>query len=602
MDLLNINFKSMLPYVIDAYTYVYGEEYREIISKRLNKAVIICYNDVNELKSYLSILKKAKCNELAVKFLTLIGENTYNFEKEPYSENLNDEMYKLQSNYLGDPIIAFERSNQIKFNEIVLLNAFREGININDTVIDNRIKLINYLRENPNDIITSDNYNDFIKSEEYFKLLKKIKKYMEIYQELLLEYDNWKKQISKYEEYVDTEQKRLDSILQTKQKDLFLEIYSDINNYVKELLQNKSLEEQMQIIFLSKNVSKMYCIEFFSEDNMKKLSSSDINISDKRYIVFMHKLYFQFLGLSIADSIFEISSEKDVLNYLNFLNNNDIKKYISIDLANKLSVLRHQKYEEALFEYYSNREDFKKNIGKYFENANDFTKKFMYTFFKDRKICVYGAGGKDENNEFVSIMFYTISGGFFGNLAFSFLHECGHVIEQNENGMGFEYVQEFDFGVNRIKNPYDSRNRKYERFNETINDIFAMKANEYLHNNGIYLFEDKKITSNSSKINTSNINKQLLYPLVDKFWSQIVKTKICANRRELIDYIGIDNFEQLVDILNRVDYLTKKGLEFKLEYLPDSPLVLEYYKLLEQAKQVYVNIDEYYSSIKSQRK
>ena len=45
-DLLNIDLKSLLPYVIDAFSSVYGEEYRPIISKKLNKAVIVFYYDI----------------------------------------------------------------------------------------------------------------------------------------------------------------------------------------------------------------------------------------------------------------------------------------------------------------------------------------------------------------------------------------------------------------------------------------------------------------------------------------------------------------------------------------------------------------------------
>ena len=39
MDKLNIDFKSLLPYVIDAFSSVYGDEYRSIISKKINNSI-----------------------------------------------------------------------------------------------------------------------------------------------------------------------------------------------------------------------------------------------------------------------------------------------------------------------------------------------------------------------------------------------------------------------------------------------------------------------------------------------------------------------------------------------------------------------------------
>ena len=41
MNLLNINVKDFLPDLIDAYTEVYGKEYRNIIEERLNRTFFI---------------------------------------------------------------------------------------------------------------------------------------------------------------------------------------------------------------------------------------------------------------------------------------------------------------------------------------------------------------------------------------------------------------------------------------------------------------------------------------------------------------------------------------------------------------------------------
>ena len=71
MDKLNIDFKSLLPYVIDAFSSVYGEEYRSIISKKINNCIILSYHDVEGLNDYVSYLKRCKGRELSIRFLEL---------------------------------------------------------------------------------------------------------------------------------------------------------------------------------------------------------------------------------------------------------------------------------------------------------------------------------------------------------------------------------------------------------------------------------------------------------------------------------------------------------------------------------------------------
>src|SRR5699024_6814206 len=132
----------------------------------------------------------------------------------------------------------------------------------------------------------------------------------------------------------------------------------------------------------------------------------------------------------------------------------------------------------------------------------------------------------------------------------TFMHECGHIIDQSSKGTGFESSN--DFNENSEKNPYDNAFRKYEKFNETLNDIFTMEAVELLHNHGTYLIEPSEFTlSDISNHNTALITKNLLRPLLSKFRQQVISAKVKADHSELIRYIGKDNFEELVDVVNK---------------------------------------------------
>lgn len=68
MDLLNIDIQANISDIIDAYTKVYGPEYREVIEKRINQIFYIVYNDVDGISDYLTFLKECKKKELAIKF------------------------------------------------------------------------------------------------------------------------------------------------------------------------------------------------------------------------------------------------------------------------------------------------------------------------------------------------------------------------------------------------------------------------------------------------------------------------------------------------------------------------------------------------------
>ena len=65
--------------------------------------------------------------------------------------------------------------------------------------------------------------------------------------------------------------------------------------------------------------------------------------------------------------------------------------------------------------------------------------------------------------------------------------------------------------------------------------------------------------------------------------------------KDLYNRIGEENFEELNDIVNRVDYFIQKfGLVQKLENSQnESTIVVEYYKQLERLSKVYDNMERH---------
>ena len=114
-------------------------------------------------------------------------------------------------------------------------------------------------------------------------------------------------------------------------------------------------------------------------------------------------------------------------------------------------------------------------------------------------------------------------------------------------------------------NPYNKQKRKYERINENITDIFTIEARKILQNKGIYMIEDKEHTDNDAEnCNTYEITKTMLKPLLNRYRRQVIKARITGDRQQLYDTIGEENFEELNDAINKVDYLLNQGLISKL--------------------------------------
>ncbi len=593
MDKLNIILKSLLPYVIDAFSYVYGEEYRSIISSKINNALIIPYHDIEGLDNYIYYLKCCTTRKFAIQFLEEIGIDVQKYKKSNYTESLDSDIEKILEYYIYSPYIGFSKSADY----LAPLRAFKDNNNADsESLLKNKIKIINYLLDSEHEQITEDNFNAFTETKEYSELLKKINQYNSVYERLLSEYNDWSSQLLPYEKYVEYEKKRKERILQKKKDEMFEDIFSKLPSFLKNLIASKTLKEQQDAILGPSDISYTSLLEYFKQEQMEKIMSPEVKSFDKAWIVFRQSSYLKNLGVTIPnENMLKCESEEDIIKYLNFINQDSIRKYIlSEELISYISSTRKRKYEEALREYYTTRKDFTDTIRMFSNNSNNF--ETIYNNIKNKIVGILGQGATNDNNEFVSVMFYTIRINDGGFLFHSFMHENGHIIDQNPNGCGFEQLNDF-VNDDSIKNTYDKAYRKYEKFNETLNDIFTIEAIKFLQNKGIYLIESEEFTSlDASNSNTALITKNLLYPLIQKFRPQVIKAKINADPEELIKYIGEDNFENLVDAVNKVDYLSRNGVVSKIDKSPEDAMVLEYFEQVERVKQIYINIDNFYAN------
>ncbi len=590
---LSIDFKRLLPFVVDAFTKVYGEEYRDIIFQRINNAVIIPYYDIIGLNDYILCIKSCKRREYAIEFLDKIGVDVERYKKNNYMQQLDDEIEKVLEYYIGGSYFGFCEDTDYWSP----LQAFKpSNVQQSKKLLENKIKIINCLLDDDHEQITEKNFDLFVETEEYRRILEKIDKFNIVYEPLLSEYRRWEEQLHPYEQFAKFETERKKEIIERKRELLFLDIYLKLPTAIINAISDKSSEEKMNIILGYLDISSVTPIESFSSDKMKKLESKDVSPTDKFFIICWQANFLKNLGLDVMDEFLSYSfslSEESIDDYLKFLNQSNIKQYIPPDdLISYITSTRENRYEEALREYFMTREDFIDAKG-IFSNNDENGLNFIYEIIKNKRVCITNGGAIKNDNEFISVMYYAIRGGDAGSLFHVFMHECGHIIDQvSPNALGFEDFRKVD------NNPYDNSFRKYEKFNETINDIFTIEAVELLQKQGIYLIEPPEFTlSDVSNHNTALITKNLLKPLLLKFRQQVISAKVKADHNELIRYIGKDNFEELVDVVNKVDYLSRNGVIPKIYTSPDDEMVKEYFKQVERAKKIYSNIDYYSNNI-----
>ena len=586
MNSLSINFISLFPYAIDAYTLVYGEEYRSMISEKINHTIVASYRDLRGLEDYISYLKECKIRELSIRFLNEIGIDVLN--KDNYSVELDKKTKGILDCFIYSDFAFDENEKDWSY-----LFAFDINNKLSsDILLNHKLKIINYLLGNNENLINEDNFESFTKTDKYLELLNIIDKYIIIYKRLMSEYREWSKQFEHYKKYIKEEKERKKEYLQQSKENLICDIFNQLPLAVRNFISDKDVEEQASIVLGPNDILFETSIEFFSSDIIERLKSTSTNLFAKWVIMNIHLLYLSNLGVVIPnEEMFNCKSEKDVSDYLSFLNQDDVKKYIPTDeLINFISSTRKKRYEEALKAYTISRNDFLNIImvlGNTQENID-----IVYKIIKEKRVCVTASSYYNYKNEFLALMFFTIREYEGGALFHTFMHECGHVIDKSEKRMGFEC---FDGIIE--KNPYDINFRKYEKFNETLNDIFTIEAVNKLNEQGYYLIEPKEILSlNTINMNTSLITKELLYPLIQKFRSQVIKAKVNSNPQELTRYIGDENYEELVDAVNKVDYLSRNGVESLIKKKPEDDMVIQYYDEVERVKQIYINIDNYYAT------
>lgn len=295
-------------------------------------------------------------------------------------------------------------------------------------------------------------------------------------------------------------------------------------------------------------------------------------------------------------SSLETTINTDTDCYEDIIKKRKIKKlFPSKKTAEKISTLRNNMLNEAKKEYYYTQYDL--------EKYPSYIKNDRYNAICTNEICICSSITFDYTS-FDSTLYFTTRYAEYGILDYILLHEFGHAITtsifNNTLFIGFKIGTSKNGAEN---NPYDKQYKKYERLDENITDIFAIDALEILRNKGIYMLEGENVIKGMDEIrnhNTSQITKNLLRPFIQKYRKQIIEARITGNNTKLLATIGKENFEELNDAINKLDYLIYLEGIYSIEYInkeSDNENIVECYNQLQRVQKIYSNMDNYRNSI-----
>lgn len=374
MNLLTLDIQEYIPDIIEAYTEVFGEEYRNIIEKNLNNILYVLYNTEDNMYAYLKNLKKFKQKELGIKFLDSIGIDVEEEKKKSYTEGLNENTLNLLENYLGysyfdnssDGIKAFISNNEESFYQIEFLN---------------------FIRKNQNSIIDENNLEEFCKTSEYKAIQNKIDKYLKIYRQLEKEYQDYLHELSPYQEYVDTEKERRKQLEDSAINELYEHVVKEglisdeITSYLDKSYSNTS-DKIKQIFNVGLHVESN--LEYFSkkyEDIINDDSYDDL----KKSFIYLNRInYFKSIGVVKKDLEFDFWGSKK--NYEDIISQDNIKGYIPpFELVQKITKLRETVSEKSRRDFICENLYYVKYAK---ECNNEHSKEMLYNIIKNSRTCI----------------------------------------------------------------------------------------------------------------------------------------------------------------------------------------------------------------------
>lgn len=581
MNPYTLDFTENKNDILDALIEVYGLEFTSLIQKRFNLIYFVPYVNYEGINSYYRFLVSCKSRELSLKMLKIVGVDVNKYDINNYADEFDGELKDICEKLLGGSYLFEPLFRDTPYGFRSFIGKYNDGYT-DDYILEQKLIFINAVKAHEYEEVTVDNYEEFVKTDEYKRVEAIAIYYCGIYDSLVEMMDSFEESIKEYKDYYQKELDRKRELLSKKRVELFRTLKRGLRGRIRDYINSLDNEEEQAKALISSSIEYTADIEYFGDEYESKLSDPNVEEHTKKWIYSCRMKFFRDMGA-------DIDPWKD--DYEEIIKREDIKSLIVYSVfANEITRLRKLYFEEVQKQFLLESDAYKDAIG-YFAD-NEANRNAIYQIMSKTQVCVNG--GHNQKKEFLPIVYYTVRAWQCGCMDYVLLHEIVHAIEcvslkNMEHGCGFEP---------NIDNPewskykHHDKKRKYERFNEVITDFLAIETCEVLHRKGIYILDDKVLTlTDVNGFNTSKILKDMLFKFYRKYKRLIIKSRLSGDLSYLTDYIGVDNFEELNDIIDYTDLLIEKGLANKLRDKVDDDIVVDYHKQLDRLRIVLKRID-----------
>ena len=493
--------------IIDAFVDFYGEEYRTRIDNKLrNASIYFAFREgVHSLKEEIDLYYQRKLTNIEIEFWSeVLGEDASDRLKRAFTL-INGNDLEAMSGALENKENSYKLENNLVYLLTILGYSMPQSFQTQSKIVKQKLR------------------------EETFRaeMLEKIKKYQTVWNdkhkeryELIL---SSKEENSKRKYNIDNIAEELGQEYTNELVQLFedniakyIVDYENINSYTRNKLIGYFIHFLSNKTF-TLDYDKLNNITLFNKLGIEHSSYEEYMEDEKFKKIFNESLFSKYQGLTYKYAKKFIFSNPLLIKVLDDLN---IEKQICG--INSLV--------GAIYNYISSNFD----VGGFVEG--------VVIDGKSRTICLLPQGLQLDDN--------------------IFFHELNHIIEGDlvKEGESYKYVSGFDWyriddedthldadkifnDNNKNTNQKTKGKRKYEIFNEIINDYFSEQITKnYTQKNGHI----------GAKIETHNSSSyRLAFPLMEDFIKEnkphIIKSKITQDHDYFARYVGQENFDRLAE-------------------------------------------------------
>lgn len=514
-----------IPIIKEYFIKFYGEEYRDLIENRFQNTTYIGYSRPKDIEILLIEVAKLETLNLIKDFLK---EN--NIE-------VSDENIKK---YFGiNPDFRYSSINKLE-------GLFRYLFNDNLSLYEK-----NDLNNKLKDISGIDNL--VMESALYQKWVDKIVKMKPSYDAMIIKF---KENYSKYDKYVKyvEECNILKRKIHDKYQNKYLrEIYEFMSEHDKEILNNESSKIKISEldcyeVLCGFNYSNKSLIDSFSNESNERINNQDTPSFILNNIYKDRISFFKKNGIDLGDNYESYKNDKRCVDIIP-----------SVDFIKKIIEIRDNLNEMEQEEYLSSTSLYKEQLRE-IDDLNLLDKAHGYNFKNiDSHLTCISPNVRviDGNYQLYNLLLYSTyrsSGCFDQHL----IHEFNHLVETEllnvgansyEVRCGWEVLGgEFEETL-KNESVLDIPKRKFEYLNEIINEFLAQEVTKSLHDDGIFLLDDKE---NSKISNTTSYESYgfLIRKFYDGFKDDIIQSRMSGNIYKFYEKIGEDNLLELNQLVH----------------------------------------------------